>query len=33
MAARIDPAFRPLAQSLRRAVFDDAWLETLWPWA
>ena len=31
MAARVDPAYRPLAQSLRRAVFDDAWLDVLWP--
>lgn len=31
MAARIDPTYRALAQSLRRAASDDAWLDVLWP--
>ncbi len=31
MAARVDPQFAPLAQALRTNVWDDAWLEVLWP--
>jgi hypothetical protein len=31
MAARVDPAYGPLAQALRTNLWDDAWLEVLWP--
>lgn len=31
MAARVDPAYAPLAQALRGNPWDDAWLEVLWP--
>lgn len=31
MAARFDPALRPLAQRLRDAAWQDAWLDVLWP--
>ena len=31
MAARIEPIYAPLAQRLRTAVWQDAWLDVLWP--
>ena len=31
MAARVDPEYAGLAQALRTNVWDDAWLEVLWP--
>lgn len=31
MAARVDPAYTALAGALRRAPWDDAWLEVIWP--
>ena len=31
LAARVDPDYAGLAQTLRTNVWDDAWLEVLWP--